>query len=199
MLVHGQELHARKGKILFHQRGNFGGSVSVHFGDDHQLPARLEHSQDLTHTGGQVRPPEMRFHGRNQVEYVIGKGKAGDRSFNDLDAPCCDLFFVGLAGHGDALPGIVNAIDLPLSRQRGQLVHSPAATAAYVKNGLVFFYGDMRQAPIRDLGMARIHVSENKSPKSSCGLLTLIDASNADQQVSLLWRDYAKSANWLRQ
>ncbi len=118
MLINAQERHACS-------RGGFFGELCSHgirsfmdFRDEDERAAGLQDSEDFAHITGQVGPPEVHFLGSDEIERAIRKRQLRHRAVPDLDAaevyPLCIRYFCC----GDALVGIIDAVDFPLRGDR---------------------------------------------------------------------------------
>src|SRR5215467_6917143 len=110
------------------------------------------------------------------IKGVVRKWQPGDGRFPNLNACHIDPLLVRSHGHGHALRRMIDAIDLTLSGDFSQLAHGSASAAAYVEDDVLFPYRSMRQAPICDLGVPRIHIAQNQSSQPSSRVLALIYA-----------------------
>lgn len=105
MLVCAQQGHTAYRRSFFGELRYQAARPFIDFRDNDEPAAWLYDPQDFADVGWQVRPPEMGFDGRHQVECVIGKRQSRDRRFPYLDAAYFDPFAVDLRRYGDALAG----------------------------------------------------------------------------------------------
>ena len=118
MLVNAQERHACSRGVFFDELCSRGVRSFIDFRDADERAARLQDSEDFAHVTGQVGPPEVCFHGSDDIEHAIRKRQLRHRPVPDLDAaeiyPLCIRSFCC----GDALVGIIDAVDFPLRGDR---------------------------------------------------------------------------------
>jgi hypothetical protein len=119
----------------------------------------------------------MRLHGRDQVKRARRKRQLRHRAFLNLNPPGMQPLLIHSPGHGDARFRKINSINFAFVRQRGEITHGSAATTTHIENCVVFSDRDMRQAPIGELGMPRVHVPRDELAHPPGGLLALICAS----------------------
>src|SRR5215472_10005144 len=116
----------------------------------------------------------MGFYSRDQIEDVFGKRQLRDTAFPNLDPADLDPLLVYLAGYGEALFGMIDTVD-PSFGGGGQLAHRSASATTDVEDTALDRYRNVRQPPIGDFRVPRIHVPQSESPEQSRGLLALID------------------------
>ncbi len=142
MLINAQERHACSRSVFFGELCSEGIRSFIDFRDEEERAAGLQDSEDLAHVTGQMGPPEVRFHGRDEIEHALRKRQLRHRAVPDLGAaetyPLCIRSFC----RGDALAGIIDAVDFPLRGDGRQLADGPAATAAYIEDRVVVPYRD---------------------------------------------------------
>ena len=118
MLIHTQEHHASSRGELFGQLGNLGDRTLIDFRNDDERAAGLGDAEDFAHVAGQIRPPEMSFHGGNEVELAVRERQLRNRTEPYLDAAEIDRARIGSLGCCDALLGIIDAVDFSLCGDR---------------------------------------------------------------------------------
>src|SRR5690242_1632338 len=102
-----------------------------------------------------------------------GKRQLRHGSVPNLHVAHFDRPRVGSLAGSDARFGKVGSVDLSLRSHRGQLADRSAASTAYVEDRVALVDRHMYQAPIRYLGVARIHVPQDEPAQPSSGLLAL--------------------------
>ena len=138
----------------------------------------------------------MCFHCYCHIEDIRGKGQLRNRSLPNLNTAGIDPLLVYSAGKGDALFGKIDTINFSLRCEGGQLTNRSASTTTCVEDGVALVYRNVRQTPIRYLGVPRIHVPQDESAQQSCRLLALIPSrSSAGHGWSPL--DYLRCVNEL--
>src|SRR5690349_22628771 len=152
MLVDPQEGHAGSRGVFFGKLRNLGDRSFIDFGNDDERAAGLGNAKDLAHVAGQVGPPEVGFHGSDEIEHGIGKRQLRNGAVADLDATKVDPLRVRSFGRGDALFGIIDAVYFSVRGDGRQLADRPAAAATDVEDGVVAFDGDVLQTPIGQPG-----------------------------------------------
>ena len=71
MFVDAQERHACPSSIFFGKPGGRRVCSFIDFRDDDEFTAGLKDPKDFAHVCGQVGPPEVCFHGRDEIEDVV--------------------------------------------------------------------------------------------------------------------------------
>src|SRR5690242_17479850 len=173
MLVHAEAGHSGLWSIFFAKSRHRGVGSLVDFGDDEELALRFQDAEDFAQVSGQVGPPEVRFHRCDEVEHPVGKRQLRHRGVVNLDAVSFDPASVGSVAGGDARFGKVNSVDLSLCSHRGQLADGSAAATTYVEDRVALVDRHVRQAPVGNFGMPRIHVPQGQSAQPSSGFLAL--------------------------
>ena len=174
MLIHTQEHHPCSRGEFFRQPGNPGDRPLVDFRNDDERAAGLADAEDLARVAGQIRPPEMSFHGRHQVEHAVRERQLRNGAKPYLDAAESDPARIRSPGRGDALLGIIDAADFSLRGDRRQFADGPAAATTYIEDRVIVPNRDVPQAPVGEPGMARIHSPQSEAAQPSGGLAALM-------------------------
>src|SRR5215472_4489521 len=174
MLVRTQEHQACSRGIFFGQLGNSGDRAFIDFRNDDEVAAGLGDAEHFAHVARQIRPPEVSFHGSDEIEHAVRKGQLRDRAVADLDPAESDPACIRSLGGSDALLGIIDAVDFSLRGYRRQFADGPAAATTDVEDGVIVTDGDVPQAPVGEPGMARIHSPKIEATQPSGGLAALI-------------------------
>src|SRR6266487_4217442 len=158
MLINTQERHIRQFYKLFYKLliAVIVFPTFVGFGDDYELSARLQDAQDLLHISDQIGPEEVCFHSGDEIKHVVGERQARDRTLSDFDAAHLYPLLVCSTGYGNTLLGEIDAVDLAIHGNGGELVNGPPSTAAHIENRVVLLYRDMVQSPVGHFGMMTV-------------------------------------------
>jgi hypothetical protein len=81
MLIDGEERHARARGVFFGELCSGGTRSFIDFRNEDERAVGLEDSEDFADITGQVRPPEMCFHGSDEIEHVIRKRRLSREGF----------------------------------------------------------------------------------------------------------------------
>ncbi len=144
MPLNAQERHARSRGVFFGELRSHGVRSFIDFRNEEERAAGLQYSEDFAHVARQVGPPEVCFHGRDEIEHALRKRQLRHRAAPDLHAaeiyPLCIRSFCC----GDAFVGIIDAVDFSLRGHRRQLTDGPAAATTYIEDGVMVLYRDVR-------------------------------------------------------
>ncbi len=118
MLINAQDCHARPCGVFFSKLCSHGVRSLIDFRNEDERATGLHDSEDFAYVTGQVGPPEVGFHGRDEIEHAARKRQLRNRATPDLDAaeiyPSC----IRSLCCGDALVGIIDAVDFSLRGDR---------------------------------------------------------------------------------
>jgi len=123
---------------------------------------------------GQVSPEVVCFYGSDDVEGVVWEWQLRNGGLPYFDAAGLNPVCIWSLGESDAFFGIVDTVHLTLRCDCGQLVDGSPATTTHIKNRGVVRYRDVLEAPVCQLGMARIHSPQSESNQPPCWLAALI-------------------------
>lgn len=174
MLIHTQEHHACSRGVFFGQLGNSGDRSFIDFRNDDEAAAWLGDAEHFARVAGQIRPPEVSFHGGDEIERAVRKRQLRNRAVADLHAAEIDPACIRSLGRGDALVGIIDAVDFSLRSHRRQFADGPTSATTDIEDGVIVADGDVPQAPVGEPGMARIHSPQAEAAQPSAGLAALI-------------------------
>lgn len=174
MLLHAQQRDGATIGIFFGKPGRDGIGSFVDFRDEDERAAGFRDAEDFVHITGQVGPPEVGFHGGDEIEHGVWKRQLRNGGVADLDAAEIDPSCVGSRCCGDALFGIIDAVDFPVRGEGCQLTDGPATAATYVEDGVVIVDRNVLQAPVGQPGMAGIHAPQREAAEPSRRLAALI-------------------------
>jgi hypothetical protein len=96
MLINTQKCHAGSRGVLFREFCSHGVRSLIDFRNKDERATWLDDSEDFAHVTGQVGPPEVRFHRRDEIEHAVWKRQLRNRALPDFDAtdinPSCIRF-----------------------------------------------------------------------------------------------------------
>ncbi len=118
----------------------------------------------------------MSFYGGGEIEHLVREREVRNRAKPDLDTSQRNPLSVCLLAGGDTLLGMIHAIDSAFYGLRSQLVERPATPAANIKNRVLLLYVNVRQTPICNPRVPRVHVPQENPSQPSLWLLALIAA-----------------------
>lgn len=90
----------------------------IDFRDDDELAARIQDSEYFAHTRRQVRPSEVRSHGHHKIEHATRERELRYRTMPNLDTAHTYSSCICFPACGDALLGIINAVNLSVRSGR---------------------------------------------------------------------------------
>ena len=114
MLINTQQRHTRSNGVFLGNPGSHCVRSFVDFRDDYELAAELQDSENFAHVPWQIGPPEVGFHGGGEVERVGRKWQMRNRAVADLNAAKLYPPSIRFLCYGDALLGIIHAVDFSL-------------------------------------------------------------------------------------
>src|SRR6266403_4808503 len=118
ILINAQERHACSRGVFFGELCSDGVGSFIDFRDEHGRATGLQDSEDFAHVTGQVGPPKVGFHGRDEIEHAVRKRQLRNRTAPDLDAAEIHPSCIGSLCCGDALVGIIDGVDFSLRGDR---------------------------------------------------------------------------------
>ncbi len=118
MLINAQERHASSRGVFFGELCSHGVLSFIDFRNEDERAAGLQDSEDFAYVTGQVGPPEVGFHGRDKIEHAVRERQLRHGAVPDLNA--AEIYPSGIRSFccGDALVGIIDAVDFPLRGDR---------------------------------------------------------------------------------
>src|SRR5271165_6144593 len=85
MFIDTQELHTLSWGAFFGELCHLRVRSFIDLPDDDDLAPRLQDSEYFAHSGRQVGPPEVRFHGGYKIEHGVRERELRHRAMPDLD------------------------------------------------------------------------------------------------------------------